>query len=84
MEYLFELNDKANSYYYNWSELTFAPTDWFWFGISGQRTRIYQTDLELQRGLVAGFAVGRFLLSGYYFNPFSSEQFGILSVDYEF
>lgn len=79
-EYLFELNDSENSFFYNWSELTFAPTDWMWFGVSVQRLKSYQTDLDVQRGATLGFAIGNLELSGYYFNPFSSEQFGIISL----
>jgi hypothetical protein len=84
MEYLFDLNDKENGYYYNWSEFTFAPTDWMWLGISGQRLRAYETELDLQRGILAGFALKRFEVSGYYFNPFSSDQFGIVSLSFSF
>jgi hypothetical protein len=80
MEYLFELNDKTNNYYYNWSELTFAPTDWMWLGITGQRLRAYETELEVQRGALLGFAFNNVELTGYYFNPFSSDQFGIISL----
>lgn len=84
MEYLFELNDKSNSFYYNWSEFTFSPTDWMWLGIAGQRIRPYQTDLDLQRGLLLGFAIKKVELSGYYFNPFSKENFGVISLSVSF
>jgi len=34
-----------------------------------QRTRAYQTDREIQRGVMAGFSVKRVTLNAYVFNP---------------
>ena len=44
------------SFLYNWSELTLAPVDWFRFGFVTQRTRVYETDRDIQRGLLVGFS----------------------------
>lgn len=83
-EYLFELNDKANSFFYSWSELSFAPKEWFWFGISWQRLRPYQSDRVVEKGFTAGFAINRFAVQGYYFNPGSETQFGIVNLSVSF
>lgn len=37
-EYMFDF--ESENYFYNWSDLTYSPLDWLWFGISGQRTRV--------------------------------------------
>lgn len=84
MEYLFEFNSKANSYYYNWTELNFYPADWLWFGITGQRTRVYQSALEVQRGMLAGFGWKQLSVTGYLFNPWMESTFGIVSVAWQF
>ncbi|HSF45455.1 MAG TPA: hypothetical protein VLA58_05570 [Chitinophagaceae bacterium] len=84
MEYLFEFNDKANSYYYNWTELNFYPVDWLWVGITGQRTRAYQSALEIQRGILTGFSWKKMSVTGYLFNPWMEDTFGILSVAWQF
>jgi hypothetical protein len=84
MEYLFEFNEKSNSYYYNWTEFTFAPKEWLWVGITGQRTRLYQTSLDIQRGLLAGLSWKNASVSGYLFNPFTDDTFGILSLSISF
>ena len=55
-EYVFDAGDSADSFFYNWSELTFAPVESLRFGLVTQRTRVYQTDREIQRGLLAGFS----------------------------
>jgi len=83
-EYLFELSDKNDSYFYSWSELSFAPKDWFWLGVSWQRLKPYQSDRELEKGFTAGFAFKNVELSGYYFNPGADGQFGVVSLAVNF
>ncbi len=68
-EYLFDTESTSDSFFYNWSELALAPTDWFRFGLVTQRTRAYDSERDLQRGLLAGFAWRRFDLTGCVFNP---------------
>ena len=53
-EYVFDTRDSSGSYFYNWSELTISPVDWFRIGMVTQRTRAYHTNREIQRGLLAG------------------------------
>lgn len=84
MEFLFEFNDKSNSYYYNWSELTFAPKDWLWGGITVQRTRLYETSLDVQWGILAGMSWKKASVTGYLFNPFTDDTFAILSLAISF
>ena len=47
MEYLFDLNVSADSYYYVWSHLRFRITKWMAAGIAGGRNRVYQ-NVEVQ------------------------------------
>ena len=68
-EYVVDAGDHSDSFFYNWSELTLAPADSFRFGLVTQRTRVYQTEREIQRGVMASFSVKRVTLSGYVFNP---------------
>jgi len=42
------------SFFYNWADFTYSRRDWLWLGTSAQRTRLYQTDLDIQRGLLVG------------------------------
>ena len=72
-EYLFDTNESADSFFYAWSELTWAPVDWFRFGLVGQRTKVYETDREIQRGLLVGFSFKRVDVSAYVFNPDDSS-----------
>lgn len=68
-EYVFDLGDSSESFFYNWLELTLAPVEWFRFGLVTQRTRVYQTDRDIQRGLLVGFTWKRLDFATYVFNP---------------
>lgn len=83
-EYVVDLSDHTQNFYYNWSELTFDAADWVSVGMATQRTRAYQTDRDLQRGLMARFAVDRFSLTAYWLNPGSNDDFAILSMGFEY
>lgn len=83
-EYLLDFAQKEDSFVYTWSELTFAPAEWIWFGLAAQRTRVYQTDLEIQRGFTLGFSRDYISASGYIFNIDQEEPYGVLSIEFEF
>ena len=68
-EYVFDTANSSDSFFYNWSELTLAPAEWFRFGMVTQRTRVYKTDRDIQRGVLAGFSFKRVSLTGYVLNP---------------
>ena len=68
-EYVFDLDSSSDSFFYTWSELSLAPTDWFRFGGVFQRTKLYETDFDIQRGFLVGFSVKSVDLTGYVLNP---------------
>jgi hypothetical protein len=78
-EWVFDVEDLASSFFYNWSELTYAPVESFWFGVVTQRTRAYQSDREIQRGLLVGFSYKRLEVVGHVFNPDDSKPIVVLS-----
>jgi hypothetical protein len=67
-EYLFDLKNSEGNFYYNWTDFSYSPLDWLWFGISIQRTKLYETDLEVQRGLLLGGGYRWFGLNCYLYN----------------
>lgn len=78
-EYLFDSESKENNFYYNWSDLTYSPTDWLWVGLSGQRTKVYQTDLDIQRGILIGVGYKSFELTTYVYNIGFDDPFVLLT-----
>jgi hypothetical protein len=79
-EYLFNIEDGSGNYFYIWTELTYSPIDWLWVGIVGQRTRAYQTELDVQRGVLAGASYSIFELAGYLFNIGNDDAYFMLSI----
>jgi hypothetical protein len=67
-EYVFDLQNDESNFYYNWTDFSYSPLDWLWFGLSVQRTKLYETDLEIQRGILVGGGYRWFALSGYLYN----------------
>jgi hypothetical protein len=74
-EYLVDLDESDDSFLYTWSELTYAATDWFSFGLVGQRTRLREQELEVDRGLLLEFAHEALSLSVYFFNPDQDDPY---------
>ena len=83
-EYLIEFSDREASFFYAWSELSYSPVEWFWFGLVGQRTRLFHTDVDIQRGILLGLSRSSFSISGYFFNPGEDDSFFVLSLGVEF
>ena len=83
-EYVFVTGNSSDSFFYNWSELTLAPWDWFRFGMVTQRTRLYKTDRDIQRGVLAGFSFKNVSLTGYALNPDEDKATFVLAVGLTF
>jgi hypothetical protein len=83
-EYVFEIGNSSGNFFYNWSELTLAPVEWFNFGLVTQRTRLYKTDRDVQRGFLVGFAYRKIKLTTYVLNPDESKPTVVAAVAVNF
>ncbi len=83
-EYVFDTGNSSDSFFYTWSELTLAPADWFRFGVVIQRTKVYQTDFDIQRGFLVRFSYKKVDLSAYVFNPDVDKPTYVLAVSVSF
>ncbi|RIL05184.1 MAG: hypothetical protein DCC75_11920 [Proteobacteria bacterium] len=57
-EYVFDSAGRDNNFFYSWSELTVGLLDWLRVGIVGNRTRLYDSSVELDRGPIIAIEVG--------------------------
>jgi len=79
------VNDRVGGYYnYAWTELGWRPAEWLRVGLAGQHTRVYGGDRETQRGGLIQLTHGKFTLSGYWFNPGTSDQIVIVALGASF
>jgi len=67
-EYVLDAENSSDRFFYTWSELSLAPVEWFRFGLVIQRTKLYQTEFDIQRGLLIGFSHKDLSFTTYVFN----------------
>ena len=79
-EYVVDLGDTGASYFYLWSELTASPADWLALGLVGQRTRLVQTSVDVQRGFLGRVTLGGLSATVYAFNPFTPDWFAVAAL----
>ena len=60
------------------------PTEWLRAGMVTQRTRVYQTDRDIQRGVLVGFAFKKLDGTVYFFNPGADDHFTVVSLGVSF
>lgn len=78
-EWLFDTENSNDSFFYNWSELTVAPIAQLRVGMATERTVLFQSDREIQRGLLLGYTGEKFDVRGIWFNPDDSDPIFVLS-----
>jgi hypothetical protein len=82
-EFVIDTDDSADSFFYTWTELTYAPVEWFRFGVVIQRTKLYDTDFDIQRGFLVGLTWKDLDFTAAVLNPDEDPIF-VLGVAYTF
>jgi hypothetical protein len=67
-EYVFDLQNRSNNFFYIWDQVTYSPLHWLQVGLVSQRTRVYQTGLDVQRGVLAGIIYKKVNVAANVFN----------------
>jgi len=83
-EFVFDVKNDNSNFFYNWNELSYAPREWVRFGLASQRTRAYQTPLDVQRGFFAGFTYKRVDFTTYVFNAGWTDPTVVLAMGFKF
>ncbi len=83
-EFVFDTGNSEGNFFYNWSELSVSPVDWFRFGLVGQRTRAYQAGVDIQRGLLVGFSYKKIDFTTYAFNLDQGKPTWVFAVGVSF
>lgn len=83
-EYVFDTNKKAGNFYYSEPQLTYAVTDWFRVGLAAQRTKAFQTKLDVQRGFLVGFTHKRAEFTTYVYDLGFAAPTVVLELGYSF
>jgi hypothetical protein len=83
-EYVFDLQNADSKFFYMWSELSVRPLEWLRAGLVTQRTRVYRTEREIQRGPLVGVSFSKVDATLYLFNPGADDRLGVLSIGVSF
>jgi hypothetical protein len=83
-EYVFDAGDSSGNFFYTWSELTYSPWDWLRAGLVVQRTKAYQSSLDIQRGFLVGFAYKKTELTTSVFNLGWTDPTIVVSIAFTF
>jgi len=83
-EFVFDTRNSGGSFFYSWTELSYLPRDWCRAGIVAQRTKAYQTSLDIQRGILIGFSHKKLGFTTYIFNAGWTDPTVVLSLGFNF
>jgi hypothetical protein len=83
-EYVFDTTDSSKNFYYSWPQLTYSPNDWLRLGLAAQRTKAFQTSLDVQRGFLIGFAHKNAEFTAYVFNVGFADPSVVLEFGWSF
>jgi hypothetical protein len=83
-EYVFDFETSEGNFFYMYSELAFRPIQPIRTGIVTQRTKLFESDRELERGIFGEYYFKKFRTGLFYFSPFTSDQFWIASLSMDF
>lgn len=76
--------ESADRFFYSWSELTVSPVEWWRIGLVTERTRAYESERDIQRGLLTGFSYKSFSSTIHVFNPDDSHPVVVVSATLTF
>jgi hypothetical protein len=83
-EYFFDAGTSSGDFFYNWSELSASPTDWFRIGIVVERTQASGFNSDVRRGPLVGFKYKEVDLTTYWLAPGSDEATFVFGVTFNF
>jgi hypothetical protein len=83
-EYVFDSEGVEGDYFYTWSELSWQALPWLKLGASAQRTRLYRSELDIERGLFVAVSRGPIELSVYGYNLDGDSPFVITALGVSF
>jgi hypothetical protein len=73
-----------DNFFYNWTDFTFSPADWWWAGLSSQRLKPFQTDTELQHGILVGAGYEYWSINAYGYSLYTDDPFLVVTLSAAF
>jgi len=83
-EHVFDFESNENNFFYMYSELAIRPIKPIRTGLMVQRTKLFESEHEIQRGLFGEYYFGRFRAGAFFFSPFGEDFYWIASFSVDF
>jgi hypothetical protein len=83
-EFVVDTKNQSSNFYYDWPQLTYSPIEWLHLGLVAQRTKVYHTGLDTQRGFLFGVSHKQMEFTTYIFNAGSANVSAILEAGFSF
>ena len=83
-EHVFDFKNNENNFFYMYSELAIRPIKPIRTGLIVQRTKLFESEHEIQRGLFAEYYFGRFRVGSFFFSPFGEDFYWSASFSVDF
>ena len=83
-EYMLAFKGKDDDYFYSWSQLSSSIIKNVRLGLAAQSLRWYKTKFDIQRGFYAEYSTVNFTFDAFYYNPFTTFNFVIVSATFDF
>lgn len=83
-EYFIDAGTHSENFFYNWSELSVAPVEWFRVGLVLDRTKTLGSDIDIRRGPLVGFTYQKVDFTTYWLSPGSTDQIFVFAVTLNF
>src|SRR5262245_39749369 len=82
-EWVLNTRERADSFFYSWTELTLAPFEGLRVGLVGQRTRVFESERDVQRGFLVRLIKRNVGVTANVFSP-DKKPLYVLSLEVEF
>ena len=83
-EYFIDAGIRAGNFFYSWSELSYAPVEWFRLGVVVDRTKAFGSSFDVRRGPLVGFRHKNIDFTTYWLGPGSKDGTFIFAVTRDF
>jgi len=83
-EYVFDTTHKSGDFYDTWPQVTYSPINWLRVGLMAERTRAFQTSLDVQRGFLVGISRKKWESTIYIFNAGFTDPTVVLELGLNF
>lgn len=84
LEYVAAVEGRDDSFLYLWSEVSLSVVEWLRVGGVAQRTSVYETEVDIQRGFLVGLQFDPVGFTTYVFNPAQARPTVVLALDVSF